>query len=226
MLYPEFRIRYPLKDYLKNFTTDATCYLVHCLYSNFIQNTDILELTANIVRDDLVERCKQGHAPSYQLLYQRYAKAMYNTSLRIVFNRADAEDVLQESFVDAFRSLNDYQYHSTFGAWLKRIVINKSITVLRKRKVKWVEVEESMVQGLTQDESVDEKEIAFKVTQVKKAIEKLPDGYRTVLSLYLLEGYDHEEISEIIGITHNTVRTQYIRAKQKLLNIIKEGGYL
>ena len=83
-----------------------------------------------------------------------------------------------------------------------------------------------MVQGLAQDESVDEKEIAFKVNQVKKAIEKLPDGYRTVLSLYLLEGYDHEEISEIIGITHNTVRTQYIRAKQKLLNIIKEGGYL
>jgi RNA polymerase sigma-70 factor (ECF subfamily) len=185
-----------------------------------------LELTATIVRDDLVERCKQGHAPSFQLLYQRYAKAMFNTSLRIVNNHADAEDVLQEAFVDAFRSLNDFHYRSTFGAWLKRIVINKSITVLRKRRVHLVELDEKTSEELPQEDSLDEREVAYKVAQVKKAIEKLPDGYRTVLSLYLLEGYDHEEISEIIGITHNTVRTQYIRAKQKLQHILKEGGYL
>jgi RNA polymerase sigma factor (sigma-70 family) len=185
-----------------------------------------LELTANIARDELVERCKQGHAPSYQALYQQYAKAMFNTSLRIVNNRADAEDVLQEAFVDAFRSLNDFHYRSTFGAWLKRIVINKSINVLRKRKVHLLEIEEESMGEIAQEESVDEHEIAFKVQQVKKAIEKLPDGYRTVLTLYLLEGYDQEEISEIIGITHNTVRTQYVRAKQKLLTIIKEGGFL
>jgi len=185
-----------------------------------------LELTANIARDELVERCKQGHAPSYQALYQQYAKAMFNTSLRIVNNRADAEDVLQEAFVDAFRSLNDFHYRSTFGAWLKRIVINKSINVLRKRKVHLMEIEEESMGEIPQEESVDESEIAYKVQQVKKAIEKLPDGYRTVLTLYLLEGYDQEEISEIIGITHNTVRTQYVRAKQKLLTIIKEGGFL
>jgi RNA polymerase sigma factor (sigma-70 family) len=185
-----------------------------------------LELTATIARDELVERCKQGHAPSYQALYQQYSKAMYNTSLRIVNNRADAEDVLQEAFVDAFRSLNDFHYRSTFGAWLKKIVINKSINVLRKRRVNLMDIDETNVQALPQEETIDEKEIAFKVQQVKKAIEKLPDGYRTVLTLYLLEGYDQEEISEIIGISHNTVRTQYIRAKQKLLNIIKEGGFL
>ena len=185
-----------------------------------------MELTATIARDELVERCKQGHAPSYQALYQQYAKAMFNTSLRIVNNRADAEDVLQEAFVDAFRSLNDFHYRSTFGAWLKRIVINKSINVLRKRRVHLAELEESTMEELPQEETIDEREITYKVQQVKKAIEKLPDGYRTVLSLYLLEGYDQEEISQIIGISHNTVRTQYIRAKQKLLNIIKEGGFL
>lgn len=185
-----------------------------------------MELTATIARDELVERCKQGHAPSYEALYQKYAKAMFNTSLRIVNNRDDAEDVLQEAFVDAFRSLNDFNYRSTFGAWLKRIVINKSINVLRKRKVNLMEINESILEEMPEDTRIDEKEIAFKVQQVKKAIEKLPDGYRTVLSLYLLEGYDQEEISEIIGITHNTVRTQYIRAKQKLLTIIKEGGFL
>ena len=89
-----------------------------------------------------------------------------------------------------------------------------------------MEIEEESMGEIPQEESVDESEIAYKVQQVKKAIEKLPDGYRTVLTLYLLEGYDQEEISEIIGITHNTVRTQYVRAKQKLLTIIKEGGFL
>jgi RNA polymerase sigma-70 factor (ECF subfamily) len=182
-----------------------------------------LELTATLVRDELVERCKLGDSASYETLYQRYAKAMYNTSLRIVNNTADAEDVLQEAFLDAFRSLNDFNYRSTFGAWLKRIVINKSINVLRKRKMDLVELDHSNVYAVAEDEALNEQDLQYKVDQVKKAIQKLADGYRTVLSLYLLEGYDQEEISEILGITHNTVRTQYVRAKQKLLLILKQG---
>lgn len=177
-----------------------------------------------MVRDELVERCKLGDTAGYEMLYRQYAKAMYNTSLRVVNNTADAEDVLQEAFLDAFRSLNDFHYHSTFGAWLKRIVINKSINVLRKRKMNLVELDQTNAYALTDDEKLDEHEIQYKVEQVKKGIEKLADGYRTVLSLYLLEGYDQEEISEILGISHNTVRTQYIRAKQKLLQILKQGG--
>jgi RNA polymerase sigma factor (sigma-70 family) len=183
-----------------------------------------LELTATLVRDELVERCKLGDTASYETLYRQYSKAMYNTSLRIVNNSADAEDVLQEAFVDAFRSLNDFHYRSTFGAWLKKIVINKSINILRKRKMDLVELDHSNAHAITEDEQLDEQEVQYKVEQVKKAIQKLADGYRTVLSLYLLEGYDQEEISEILGITHNTVRTQYIRAKQKLLQILKQGG--
>jgi RNA polymerase sigma-70 factor (ECF subfamily) len=152
---------------------------------------------------------------------------MYNTSLRIVNNSADAEDVLQEAFLDAFRSLNDFHYRSTFGAWLKRIVINKSINTLRKRRAYFVEIDENSdngVMALSQEEQVDEDELQYQVAIVKQAIQKLPDGYRAVLSLYLLEGYDHEEIAGILSISHNTVRTQYVRAKQKLLSIIKQGG--
>ena len=151
---------------------------------------------------------------------------MYNTSLRIVNNRADAEDVLQEAFVDAFRSLNEFHYRSTFGAWLKRIVINKSINVLRKRRMDLVDIDETGLHLLPQDEPIDENEIQLKVEEVKTAIRRLPDGYRSVITLYLLEGYDHEEISEILGISHNTVRTQYVRAKQKLLHILKSGEAL
>ena len=179
------------------------------------------------MRDELVERCKQGDSLGYQLLYQRYSKAMYNTSLRIVNNSADAEDVLQEAFLDAFRSLNDFHYRSTFGAWLKKIVINKSINTLRKRRVYFVEIDEDSdngVMALPQEDQLDEAELEYQVANVKKAIQKLPDGYRAVISLYLLEGYDHEEIAGILNISHNTVRTQYVRAKQKLLTIIKQGG--
>jgi RNA polymerase sigma factor (sigma-70 family) len=173
--------------------------------------------------DDLVERCKKGDTRSYETLYQQYAKAMFNTSLRIVNNASDAEDVLQEAFMDAFRMLNDFNYKSTFGAWLKRIVINKSINVLRKRKAGMVDIETTTIFDMPNDEVLDEENIHLKVAEVKQAVTQLPNGYRTVLSLYLFEGYDHEEISEILHISESTVRTQYHRAKHKLLHIIKGG---
>ena len=182
-----------------------------------------MELTANIIRDELVERCKQGDPQSFQTLYRQYSKAMFNTSLRIVNNTADAEDVLQESFLDAFRSLHDFHYRSTFGAWLKKIVINKSINILRKRRNDLVDMESTELQAVPDEAGINEEEIHYRVEEVKKMITRLPDGYRTVLSLYLLEGYDHEEISQILNISHNTVRTQYVRAKQKLLTLIKQG---
>jgi RNA polymerase sigma factor (sigma-70 family) len=184
----------------------------------------LLELTANIQYDELVERCRQGDRRSYGELYQKYAKAMYNTSLRIVNHTADAEDVLQESFVDAFAAIDSFGYKSTFGAWLKRIVINKSINSLRKRKMDIIDIEKTSAVHLPEDESYDEEGMKLKVDEIKKAVKDLPNGYRTVLSLHLFEGYDQEEIAEILQISHATVRTQYMRAKQKLLLLIKQGG--
>lgn len=137
---------------------------------------------------------------------------------------ADAEDVLQESFVDAFAAIDSFAYKSTFGAWLKRIVINKSINALRKRKMHIIDIEKTSVVHMPEDESSDEEGLKFKVEEVKKAVKELPNGYRTVLSLHLFEGYDQEEIAEILQISHATVRTQYMRAKQKLLILIKQGG--
>ncbi len=149
---------------------------------------------------------------------------MYNTSLRIVNNTGDAEDVLQESFTDAFSAIETFQYKSTFGAWLKKIVINKSINHLRKKKMDLVDMEKTNVGHMAEEESLDEKDIQLKVDEIKKAVKLLPNGYRTVLSLYLFEGYDHEEIAEILKVSHATVRTQYMRAKQKLISLIKQGG--
>ena len=183
-----------------------------------------MELTVPILHDELVERCKQRDSRSYGELYQKYSKAMYNTSLRIVNNTGDAEDVLQEAFTDAFSSIASFQYKSTFGAWLKKIVINKSINHLRKKKMDLVDMEKTNVGHLPEEDSLDEKDIQLKVQEIKKAVKLLPNGYRTVLSLYLFEGYDQEEIAEILRVSHATVRTQYMRAKQKLLNLIKQGS--
>lgn len=183
-----------------------------------------MELTATIAYDELVERCKQGDQLGYSQLYQKYAKAMFNTSLRIVNSVGDAEDVLQDAFLDAFRHIETFRYNSTFGAWLKRIVINKSITLLRKRKLQLVDIDALPLADRSEEEQVDEAEFEYKVEELRKAIQRLPDGYRAVVSLYLVEGLPQEEIGQILNISHNTVRTQYHRAKQKLMNILKEGG--
>lgn len=176
-----------------------------------------------ILQDELVERCKLGDSRAYEAIYQKYAKAMYNTSLRIVNHTGDAEDVMQEAFTDAFRSLEDFHYKSTFGAWLKRIVINKSINQLRKRKMDLIDIEKTNIGNVAEEDGPDEQELQLKVEDIKKAVALLPNGYRTVLTLYLFEGYDQEEIAEILGVSHATVRTQYMRAKKKLLQYIKLG---
>jgi len=183
-----------------------------------------LELSAPIQHDELVERCRQGDRRSYGELYQKYSRAMYNTSLRIVNHTADAEDVLQESFVDAFAAIESFAYKSTFGAWLKRIVINKSINTLRKKKMDIIDIDKTSALHMADEDEYDEEGLKLKVDEVKKAVRELPNGYRTVLTLHLFEGYDQEEIAEILQISHATVRTQYMRAKQKLLHIIKQGG--
>ncbi len=183
-----------------------------------------MELAVLPQRDELIERCLSGDTLGYKELYVRYSKAMYNTCLRLLNNVAEAEDVLQESFIEAFKNLERFEHRTSFGGWLKQICINRSINQLKKRKIDWVDMEKAAVYDLADQKEVDEMETALQVESVKKAIMKLPDGYRTVLNLYLLEGYDHEEIAEILNVAESTTRTQYMRAKQKLLQLLKEGS--
>jgi len=173
--------------------------------------------------DEVVERCRQGDASGYSILYKRYSKAMFNTSLRIVNNAADAEDVLQDAFTDAFGGLKDFNFSSTFGAWLKKIVINKSLNLLRKKKLLLIDTDDEAVQGLKEDEMPDESYLLLQVAKIKKAMQTLDSGYRSVLSLYLFEGYDHEEISEIMAVPSTTVRSQYMRARQKLVTLLNKA---
>ena len=180
-----------------------------------------MELTAIMYHDDLVEKCKQGSSLSFKELYGQYVKAMYNTCLRIVNNAADAEDIVQEAFIDAFRNIEGFNYKSTFGAWMKRIVINKSINYLRDKKLKLVDISQSNISELENEEEIDEERIQFKVAEIKNAVSMLPDGYRAVFTLNAFEGYDYDEIAEILKISSTTARTQYFRAKKQLLFFIK-----
>jgi RNA polymerase sigma-70 factor (ECF subfamily) len=173
---------------------------------------------------NLVVECKQGSKKACYELYKLYAKAMLNVSFRIVGNIAEAEDVLQEAFLDAFSKLKDFRQDTTFGLWLKQIVVNRSINLLRKRKLELIELDGEQFENLADEEPEDEEEVEYQAARVKEAIKQLPEGYRLVITLYLLEGYDHEEIGQILNISENTSRTQFLRAKRKLIEILKRKG--
>nr|WP_294944925.1 sigma-70 family RNA polymerase sigma factor [uncultured Mucilaginibacter sp.] len=172
----------------------------------------------------LVVECKQGSKKACYELYKLYSKAMLNIAFRIVGNVGEAEDVLQEAFTDAFNRLKDFRQETTFGLWLKQIVVHRAINLLRKRKLDLVEIEDGHLDNVADEEPWDDEDIQYKVAQIKEAMKELPDGYRVVLSLYLLEGYDHEEIGQVLGINENTSRTQFLRAKRKLNEILISKG--
>ena len=130
----------------------------------------------------------------------------------------EAEDVMQEAFLSAFSKINTYRGEVSFGAWLKRIVVNRSLDYLKKKKVQFEEVSERTMQAA--DYQMETKEV--NTTLLKEAIRNLSDSYRVVLSLYLIEGYDHEEISQILGISNAASRTQLLRAKNKLRVLLKD----
>lgn len=169
------------------------------------------------IHQELIDDCKRGSRDAQFRLYKIYYKSMYNTSLRMVANAADAEDIMQEAFLSAFSKLDSYEGKVSFGAWLKKIVINRSLDYLKKRRVKFEEIDER----LADEELNPMMEIReVNMEKLKKAVMQLPEGYRVVLSLYLLEGYDHDEISQILDISAVASRTQLLRAKRKLRDIL------
>lgn len=155
-------------------------------------------------------------------LYNQYCNGMLAVALRFVNDTMEAEDVVQESFIKAFLKLDQYKAQVTFGAWLKRIVINRCIDVLKSKQQRLIELEEYHLNVL--DDSNETEWLVddnITVDDVKLAIDELPERYKYVVMLYLIEGYDHGEISEILNITEVASRTQLSRGKQKLQNLLK-----
>ena len=173
------------------------------------------------IHQHLIEGCRNHDRKAQVRVYELYYKAMYNTSYRILNNAAEAEDIMQEAFLDAFRKIDSFKGTGSFGSWLKKIVVNKSLDKLRSRKeTESLDENEMEVEDTAETDDSYAGNVFNRLEDVARAMESLPERYRIILSLHLLEGYDHGEIAEILDISYNNARTRYTRAKQSLLREI------
>ncbi len=172
---------------------------------------------------DVVEECKANNRKAQLTLYKQYCDGMFCVAMRFLKNADDAEDVLQESFIKAFQKIHQFKGDVTFGAWLKRIVINKSIDFLKSNRQNSVELDENYMRLETDEDWTIDNHITL--DEVKLAIEELPDKYRYVVMMFLVEGFDHNEISQVLNITGSTCRTRLLRGKAQLKELLKGKGY-
>jgi RNA polymerase sigma-70 factor (ECF subfamily) len=175
----------------------------------------------NIPVNELISECKKGSKKAQFMIYKQYYKAMYNTALRIVNDSFEAEDVMQESFLSAFTKLDTFSEKVTFGAWLKRIVINNSISALKKNNrydivsLEKVKIEEQ------EDEQQDYRLIP--PNEILNKVNELKSNYKLAITLNLIEGYDYEEIAQIMDISYENSRTTVSRAKNKLKQLLSSN---
>ena len=172
----------------------------------------------NMSESDLIKGCLEGDRRAQEYLYQRFSPKMYGVCLRYAGKAEDAQDILQDGFVKIFKNLHMYRGDGSFEGWIRRIFVNTAIEHYR-RQVNLYPVTEN------HESLLETKEIsAFDSLSVKdlmKIVQQLSPGYRTVFNLYVVEGYSHKEIAEMIGISEGTSKSQLARAKGVLQNIIK-----
>lgn len=170
----------------------------------------------------LIDRCKEGDNQAFKQIYQLYAKVMFNICMRIINDIREAEDALQNSFVAAFSHIKEYDAgKATFGAWLKRIVINQSIDALKKRKLIFLPMDNLEAK----EEDQEEETLVYSVETLTRGIEQLPDGYRVILILYLFEEYPHKKIAEKLKISESTSKSQFFRARKKLIEYLTKNTH-
>jgi len=166
----------------------------------------------------LIDGCRKGDQKSQFQIYKLYYRSMYNISLRIVNDPMEAEDIIQEAFLSAFEKINSYSGTVSFGAWLRKIVQNRSIEMLRKKKMTLVDIETCQAMEDYYSEhsyAVEEPDPVYK--RIMEIVKLLPEKCRNIFTLHIFEGYDHEEIAEILSINASTSRSQFSRARSKIL---------
>ena len=176
-----------------------------------------IDINRQLVKDSL-----KGSEKAQLQLYKLYADAMYFTCYNMMHSREEAEDMLHESFSEAFMNLHKFKFESSFGTWLKRIVVNKCINEIKRKKTD-LQLSENMEDYEGQYTDNVEMEAELSVEAIKKAMKQLPEGSRIVFQLYLLEGYDHREIAEILDVSESNSKSQYMVAKRKIKEILKDS---
>ena len=174
------------------------------------------------IHHQLIRQCQAGDPLAQEHLYKLYAKAMYNICRRMMNDDEEAKDILQDSFIDAFRKLPDLREINTFSAWIKRIVVNNCINAIKKKRLMLTELNEDH-DTIIEDEDDFEYQ-KFTTAKIMSAIDELPDGCKTVLNLYLFDGYDHKEIGQILEITESASKAQYSKAGSRIRKMLEENG--
>lgn len=175
------------------------------------------------IHRDLVVESVKGNRKSQYKLYELYSGAMFNICYRMMNSREEAEDLLQEAFTEAFLKMHTFRFESSFGAWIKRIVVNKCINEIKRRKAELEFCED--IGRFAEKEDKDDELPGLSVDKIKKAMSELPNGSKVIFQLYLLEGYDHKEISQILGVSESNSKSQYMRAKRRIKEILKDSVY-
>lgn len=170
---------------------------------------------------ELLDACRKNDNKAQFEIYRLYAQPMYSVCVRMVNDKAEAEDILQEAFLKVFSKIKSYKQEVSFGAWAKRIVINTALDFLKRKKLLFEELDESRVDA-EENDTLPEASSQKQVERIKECLAQLPDGYRVIATLVLFEGYDHDEVAQILDISASTSRSQFARAKRKLLNLINQ----
>ncbi len=171
----------------------------------------------------LIEKCKNNDSRAQMQLYDQYCKAMFNTAYNFIKDDDIAKDVMQEAFIKAFKKIETFSGEATFGAWLKRIVVNQSLDWIKKQKIQTVELNDNIV--YMADEEPLEVDAEIKLSAIYKCIEELPQKCKNVVQLYLIEGYDHQEVAQILEISEVASRSQLSRGKSKLKELLIHRNY-
>lgn len=178
--------------------------------------------TENQHINQLLERCKRGDKTAQFTIYKQYYRAMFNAALRIVNDSFEAEDIMQDSFLAAFTKLDSFSGTVTFGAWLKRIVINNSLTALKnKNKLDTISIEKVTTKEVEEDEEKPDYSL-LKASDILNKVSQLKNNYKVAITLNLIEGYDYEEIAQIMDISYENSRTTVSRAKNKLRQLLSQ----
>ncbi|HWJ49064.1 MAG TPA: sigma-70 family RNA polymerase sigma factor [Candidatus Udaeobacter sp.] len=181
------------------------------------------------VEAELIEKAKLGDAQAFQALYEKHKRRVYSLCLRMTSNTAEAEDLTQEAFLQLYRKIATFRGESAFSTWLHRLSVNVVLMHLRKKSLPLVSLEET-TQGTGGEDDTPKKDFgaedmalagSIDRLQLQKAVEDLPPGYRTIFLLHDVEGYEHNEIAEIVGCSIGNSKSQLHKARMKLRDLLK-----
>lgn len=167
----------------------------------------------------MISGCREGDNKSQKMLYDKYAGLLLAVCRRYILRMEDAEDVMIEGFFKIFSNISQYDHRGSFEGWMKRIMVNEALMWIRKRKLVFAEMNEQISAAEDTDELPDDIEIGE--NEILKLLDALPEGYKTVFNLYVMEEYKHREIADLLNISINTSKSQLILAKKKLKQLLE-----